>query len=59
MITDIITWLDDQIADYRARRPLTVHQWVQQRRLRRAVRNLRAYAADDTNPDTFEPEDPQ
>lgn len=47
MIADILRWLQDQIDDYTAARPLTVHQWVQVSRLRRVRRILRAYDNDD------------
>jgi hypothetical protein len=49
VITDIIAWLQAEIETLLTRRPLGFDQWVQLRRLRRAVRALRLYAADDIN----------
>lgn len=56
MIAEIILRLDLEIASWIARRPLTFDQWIQKRRLQRAVRLIRRYAADEQPNDDIDTE---
>lgn len=56
MIADVITWLDLELAMWHGRRPLTFDQWMQARRLAKAARLLRRYAADEQPTDDIDPD---